>query len=33
MPIAVIVEVTAEEGQDPRDIYDRVIREVNDGSP
>ena len=33
MPIAVIVEVTAEEGQDPRDIYDRVIREVNDGEP
>jgi hypothetical protein len=33
MPIAVIVEVAAEEGQDPRDVYDRVIREVNNGEP
>ena len=33
MPIAAIVEIPAQEGQDPREIYDQVVREVNNGEP
>jgi hypothetical protein len=33
MPITAIVEFTALEGEDPREGYDRVTRELNDGRP
>ena len=33
MPITAILEFTAVEGEDPREGYDRVSRELNDGRP
>ena len=33
MPITAIVEFSPTEGLDPRESYDRLTRELNDGEP